>query len=87
MNESKYYNIVKENMFKLAKELWPINRSITGEGIRTSLNIIKKYFTKIKNSLCEVRNKVFDWIVPLEWKIKKWVDKKTKRKENLQPKR
>ena len=27
---------------KLAKELFPINRSITGEGVRKTLRIIKK---------------------------------------------
>ena len=45
-------------MFKLAKELWPINRSITGEGIRTSLNIIKNILPKLKIH-SEVRNKSF----------------------------
>ena len=35
-------NSLKNDMFDLAKKLWPINRSITGEGIRESLRIIKK---------------------------------------------
>ena len=76
MNESKYYNTIKENMFKLAKELWPINRSITGEGIRTSLNIIKNILPKLKIHSMKSGTKVFDWIVPLEWKIKSgWIKK------------
>ena len=29
-------------MYKLAKELWPINRSLTGEGVEKTLSIIKK---------------------------------------------
>ena len=29
-------------MYKLAKQLWPINRSLTGGGVEKTLSIIKK---------------------------------------------
>ena len=29
-------------MIKLAKKLWPINRSLTGEGVRKTLKLIKR---------------------------------------------
>ena len=34
-------NLPKE-IYDLAKKLWPINRSITGDGVRETLSIIKK---------------------------------------------
>ncbi|MDX2330789.1 DUF4910 domain-containing protein [Campylobacter hepaticus] len=59
-------------MYELAKKLFPICRSITGEGFRQSLKILDKtlgknilYFHSIKSG-----TKVFDWVVPDEWHIK-----------------
>ncbi len=54
---------------KLFDKLWPICRSITGEGLRESLNIMKKYIP-LKIHSVPSNTKVFDWIVPKEWKIK-----------------
>lgn len=55
-------------MYNLLKELFPINRSITGDGVRKSLKIIKKIidlnFVEIKSG-----TKCYDWEVPLEWNI------------------
>jgi len=60
-------------MYRLAKELFPICRSITGDGVRKTLHIIKK---EIPLKICEVpsETKVFDWEVPMEWNIKEaWI--------------
>ena len=46
--EMKKNNSLKNDMFDLAEKLWPINRSITGEGIRESLRIIKNLLPKLK---------------------------------------
>ncbi|MHA1725133.1 MAG: DUF4910 domain-containing protein [Promethearchaeota archaeon] len=56
-------------ILNLIKELYPICRSITGEGVRKTLNIIKKH---VPLEIIEVPSgtKVFDWIVPKEWNIK-----------------
>ena len=56
---------------KLGQKLFPICRSITGDGIRDTLKIIKReYLPKLK--IHEVRSgtKVFDWKVPPEWNVK-----------------
>ncbi len=58
-----------ENMYNLVKRLFPICRSITGNGVRETLNLIKKH---IPLNIHEVATdtKVFDWTVPKEWNIK-----------------
>jgi len=57
-------------LYKIAKnELFPICRSLTGNGNRKTLRIIKK---KIKNlNIVEVPSgtKVFDWKIPPEWNV------------------
>lgn len=49
-------------------ELYPICRSISGEGVRETLRAIRK---RIPLEMVEVPSgtKVFDWTVPLEWNI------------------
>ena len=56
---------------QLAQELFHINRSITGEGVRETLKKISKHLPKIKIKSVPSGNKVFDWIVPKEWKVNK----------------
>jgi len=56
---------------KLAKELFPINRSITGEGVRKTLRIIKKkHLPNLKIKKIRSGTKAFDWKIPPEWNIK-----------------
>lgn len=66
-------NLGKE-MHALAKRLFPINRSITGAGFRTSLDIINKELEKSGVSLniysIKSGSKAFDWVVPPEWNAK-----------------
>lgn len=56
-------------MYSLVKEMFPICRSITGNGVRATLQLIKKV---IPVEVHEVASgtKVFDWEVPKEWNIK-----------------
>ena len=60
---------IGKNMHDLMKKLFPICRSITGNGVRQTLLIIKE---KIPLEIIEVPSgtKVFDWTVPKEWNIK-----------------
>ena len=55
-------------MYRLVSDLYPICRSITGNGVRETL----KYITKdISIDIHEVPSgtKVFDWTIPKEWNI------------------
>jgi aminopeptidase-like protein len=55
-------------MHDLMAELYPICRSITGEGVRQTLRLIQK---RIQLEIREVPSgtTVFDWTVPLEWNV------------------
>lgn len=61
-------NKVGKDMYHLISELYPICRSITGNGVRHTLNIIKEH---IPLSIHEIPSgvKAFDWTVPREWNI------------------
>jgi aminopeptidase-like protein len=56
------------SMLDLMAELYPICRSITGEGVRETLRVIQKC---ISLEVHEVPSgtKVFDWTVPPEWNV------------------
>lgn len=59
-----------QNIYNLAKELWPINRSITGKGLRKTLEIIKNnHIPELRIRSIESGSKVLDWTVPKEWEI------------------
>ena len=57
-----------------AKQLWPMNRSITGDGVRKTLSAIKKYLPGLKIVEIPTGTRAFDWTVPQEWSVKKaWI--------------
>lgn len=60
---------VKDLMYGLVKELFPLCRSITGEGFRNSVQIIKSYVPELHIHEVQSGTKVFDWTVPAEWNI------------------
>jgi len=57
------------NIYSLIEALYPICRSITGDGFRRSMDILKKY---VPLELHEIASgtQVFDWVVPKEWNIR-----------------
>jgi aminopeptidase-like protein len=64
---------VGEELFELVAELYPICRSITGDGVRRTLEIVGR---EIDLEVHEVPSgtEVFDWTVPREWNIRDaWV--------------
>lgn len=56
-------------IYDIIVELFPICRSITGEGVRKSLKIIQD---QIPMTIVEIDSgqKVYDWIIPKEWNIR-----------------
>lgn len=58
-----------QNMYHLAERLFPICRSITGNGVRDTLDILKSIYVNMNIYEVPTGTKVFDWIVPKEWNI------------------
>ena len=58
-----------KRMYKLAAELFPICRSITGEGVRNTLKRIQQDIPAMTIHEVPSGTKAFDWIVPNEWRI------------------
>jgi aminopeptidase-like protein len=56
-------------MYRLLQELFPICRSITGDGVRKTLKIIQEH---IPITIHEVPTgtEAFDWTIPREWNIR-----------------
>lgn len=61
--------MIGKKAHSLAKELWPINRSLTGEGVRNTLKIIKKKIPELQIHSVKTGKQVFDWTVPKEWHV------------------
>lgn len=62
--------MIGNEIYKFAEELWPFNRSITGDGLRNTLKRISGHLPALKIKSALSGTKVFDWTVPKEWKIK-----------------
>lgn len=62
-------NDIGQEMYRLIAVLYPICRSITGNGVRETLRIIKGYIPLAVNEV-PTGTEVFDWNVPKEWNIK-----------------
>ena len=56
-------------MYSLIEELYPICRSITGNGVRESLRIIARHIA-LRVSEVPSGTLVFDWTIPKEWNIR-----------------
>ncbi len=60
---------VGKEMFALSERLFPICRSISGDGVRETLSIIKEHIP-IETHEIPSNTNVFDWTIPREWNIR-----------------
>jgi aminopeptidase-like protein len=58
-----------KEMFELINKLFPLCRSITGNGVRKTLDILKHHIPLEMHEI-PTGTPVFDWIIPKEWNIK-----------------
>lgn len=58
-----------QGMHDLARRLWPIHRSITGDGTRATLAILREYLPDLVVHEVPTGTQVFDWVIPEEWAI------------------
>lgn len=63
-------NEINLNLYKIAKDIFPFNRSLTGAGNRKTLQYFKKIVPELKIKSIKSGTKVFDWTVPQEWEVK-----------------
>jgi aminopeptidase-like protein len=62
------------SIWSFCSELWPLNRSITGEGVEQTLEKIKFHIPNLNIKKVPSGTNVFDWIVPKEWHIRNaWI--------------
>jgi aminopeptidase-like protein len=63
-----------EELYKLVAELYPICRSITGDGVRRTLEIVDRELGGLQVSEVPTGTQVLDWTVPREWNVRgAWV--------------
>ena len=58
------------DIYEIAARLFPICRSITGNGVRETLRILQEYCSELEIHEVPSGTKVFDWTVPKEWNIR-----------------
>ncbi|WP_440633358.1 DUF4910 domain-containing protein [Candidatus Pelagibacter sp. HIMB1485] len=61
--------MIGNDIHKLAKQLWPYNRSLTGQGVIDTLNQISNHIPNLNIKSIKSGTKVFDWVIPKEWEV------------------
>ena len=58
-----------QEMYDFAGRLFPIGRSLTGEGVRETLRLIQEQVSELEIHEVPSGSQAFDWTVPKEWEI------------------
>ena len=67
--KDKTIDMTGQEMYNFAGRIFPINRSITGSGVRETLNIIKEIHDELEIKAYPTGMQAFDWNVPKEWNV------------------
>lgn len=70
MSEPAHLRMDGDWMHALARELWPLNRSITGAGLRQTLAILQRELPALNLHEVPSGTQCFDWTVPREWVLR-----------------
>ena len=62
-------NNIGESMYGLIKDLFPICRSLTGNGVRYTLRKLQNIVPEMQIHEIPTGTKVMDWTIPKEWNI------------------
>lgn len=69
MSELRNSDATGEQILAFAKQLFPITRSLTGEGVRQTLKMIQEHVPDLVIQELPTGTRCFDWTVPQEWQI------------------
>lgn len=58
---------MSDNLYQFVEDLFPLNRSLTGNGVRQTLNYIKDIIPELNIYEIPTGTKCFDWTIPREW--------------------
>ena len=58
---------IGQEMYDWAVDLFPINRSLSGDGVRQTLRYIKNIIPELEVNEVPSGTKCFDWTIPKEW--------------------
>jgi aminopeptidase-like protein len=61
--------VSNNRIYDFCKKIFPINRSITGDGVRETLSIIQRELPDLKLHTIPTGEKCFDWRIPKEWNV------------------
>jgi aminopeptidase-like protein len=61
--------ILGTEMHSWATDLFPMNRSLTGDGVRNTLAYLQKILPEMEINSAPTGTKAFDWTIPSEWNL------------------
>lgn len=74
MNPIHFGDSIKLSMYNWAKDLFPVNRSLTGDGTLLTLKYFQNLIPELTIKSVKSGTEVFDWTVPEEWNVKEaWI--------------
>lgn len=58
-------------LYRLVERLFPIARSLTGDGVRETLDVLEREFgVELERSEIASGTPLYDWVVPREWRLR-----------------
>jgi aminopeptidase-like protein len=69
-SDTESYADIGQRIHALAQRLWGINRSITGDGVRQTLAILRELLPELRLHEVPSGTAAFDWTVPREWRAR-----------------